>query len=225
MIEPRTPIAGSPRLVEDPSTSDVQADLVVIGFGKGGKTLATALGLQGWRVVMIEQSAAMYGGTCINIGCVPTKSLVYQSEQLAEGEAGPESYRRAVAVELALTSKMRAGNFAMLDGIDSVTVLTGGGRFLNPHTVHVTMAHGGGAVTVTAEHVVVNTGAQPIIPDIPGLRDSAAVATSTDLLANPDLPRRLVVLGGGYVGLEFAAMYAAFGSQVTVLEHRPRPGG
>ena len=203
MNEPSTP-ATAPH---------VQADLVVIGFGKGGKTLAAALGRQGWRVVMIEQSADMYGGTCINIGCVPTKSLVYQSEQLTEEEAGPDSYRRAVAVELALTSMMRAGNFAMLDGIDSVTVITGRARFLDPHTVRVTMSDGSGTVRVTAEHVVVSTGAEPIIPEIPGLRKSGAVATSTDLLATPDLPPRLVVLGGGYVGLEFAAMYAAFGSR------------
>ena len=72
---------------------------------------------------------------------------------------------------------------------------------------------------MTAEHVVVSTGAEPIIPDVPGLRDSAVVNTSTDLLATPDLPPRLVVLGGGYVGLEFAAMYAAYGSEVTVIEH------
>jgi pyruvate/2-oxoglutarate dehydrogenase complex dihydrolipoamide dehydrogenase (E3) component len=207
MIEPRPP---------------VQADLVVIGFGKGGKTLAAALGRQGWRVVMIEQSADMYGGTCINIGCVPTKSLVYQSEQLAENEVGPGSYRHAVSIEQALTSELRAENFAMLDGIDSVTVITGQARFVDPHTLQVAITDGGGTVTVTAEHIVVSTGAQPIIPDIPGLRDSAVVATSTDLLATTDLPPRLVVLGGGYVGLEFAAMYAAYGSEVTILEHRPQ---
>lgn len=205
MIEPRPP---------------VQADLAVIGFGKGGKTLAAALGRQGWRVVMIEQSADMYGGTCINIGCVPTKSLVYQSEQLTEKEVGPGSYRHAVSVEQDLTSKLRAENFAMLDGIDPVTVITGQARFVDPHTLQVTITDGGGTVTVAAEHIVVSTGAQPIIPDIPGLRESAVVATSTDLLANTDLPPRLVVLGGGYVGLEFAAMYAAYGSEVTILEHR-----
>lgn len=213
MNEARTPTTATPH---------VQADLVVIGFGKGGKTLAAALGRRGWRVVMIEQSADMYGGTCINIGCVPTKSLVYQSEQLTAEEIGPDAYRHAVATELALTSTMRAGNFALLDDIDSVTVITGRARFLDAHTVHVTMSDGSGTVTVEAEHVVVGTGAEPIIPDIPGLRDSAAVTTSTDLLATPDLPPRLVVLGGGYVGLEFAAMYAAYGSEVTVLEHRPQ---
>ncbi|TPG34963.1 FAD-dependent oxidoreductase [Mycolicibacterium hodleri] len=211
MIEPSTRIDVQ---------SLVRADLVVIGFGKGGKTLAATLGRQGWRVVMVEQSADMYGGTCINIGCVPTKSLVYQSEQRngSDAESKSDYYRHAVFAERALTSQMRAENFAMLDGIDSVTVLTGRARFLDPHTVHVTRADGG-AVTVEAQHVVVGTGAEPIIPDIPGLRESSVVATSTDLLATPDLPPRLVVLGGGYVGLEFAAMYAAYGSEVTVLEH------
>lgn len=221
MTEPSTNITDSSPAVDDASTAHVHADLMVVGFGKGGKTLAAALGRQGWRVVMIEQSADMYGGTCINIGCVPTKSLVYQSEQRTGTEEARDYYRHAVSVEQAVTSQMRAENFAMLDGIDSVTVITGRARFLDPHMVHVAIADGGGAVTVTvtAEQVVVSTGAEPIIPDIPGLRDSAVVATSTDLLATPDLPPRLVVLGGGYVGLEFAAMYAAYGSQVTVLEH------
>ena len=97
MTEART---TDPRGRATPLTQDVQADLVVIGFGKGGKTLAAALGRQGWRVVMIEQSAEMYGGTCINIGCIPTKSLVYQAEQVTDSTSGADAYREAVAVEL-----------------------------------------------------------------------------------------------------------------------------
>ena len=200
---------------EDDDTS-IAADLAVIGFGKGAKTLAATLGRQGKRVVMIEQSAQMYGGTCINIGCVPTKSLVYQAEQL--GEPSPAAYRLAVENELALTAKLRADNFAMLDGIESVSVLTGRAEFVDPHTVKVTLVDGGGTVVVSADHLVVSTGSEPRIPDVPGLADSGVMVTSTDLLATPELPRRLVVLGGGYVGLEFAAMYAAYGSEVTVLE-------
>ncbi|TQR85148.1 pyridine nucleotide-disulfide oxidoreductase [Mycobacterium hodleri] len=200
---------------EDDDTS-IAADLAVIGFGKGAKTLAATLGRKGKRVVMIEQSAQMYGGTCINIGCVPTKSLVYQAEQLSE--RNPAAYRRAVENELALTAKLRADNFAMLDGIESVSVLTGRAELVDPHTVKVTLVDGGGTVVVSAEHLVVSTGSEPRIPDVPGLADSGVMVTSTDLLATPELPRRLVVLGGGYVGLEFAAMYAAYGSEVTVLE-------
>lgn len=176
----------------------IAADLAVIGFGKGAKTLAATLGRKGKRVVMIEQSAQMYGGTCINIGCVPTKSLVYQAEQLSE--RNPAAYRRAVENELALTAKLRADNFAMLDGIESVSVLTGRAEFVDPHTVKVTLVDGGGTIVVSAEHLVVSTGSEPRIPDVPGLEDSGVMVTSTDLLATPELPRRLVVLGGGYVG-------------------------
>ncbi|MDX1875333.1 FAD-dependent oxidoreductase [Mycolicibacterium sp. 120266] len=196
--------------------NDRQVDLAVIGFGKGGKTLAAALGRKGWRVAMIEQSAQMYGGTCINIGCVPTKSLVYRSEHLGAGTAHPEDYRRAVTATAELTAGLRAGNYAMIDGIPTAEVLTGSARFLDAHTLAVRTADG--EVTVSAKWIVIGTGSRPTLPEIPGLATSTRVHTSTDLLTEQNLPARLVVLGGGYVGLEFAAMYAAYGSQVTVLE-------
>jgi pyruvate/2-oxoglutarate dehydrogenase complex dihydrolipoamide dehydrogenase (E3) component len=196
--------------------NDRQVDLAVIGFGKGGKTLAAALGRKGWRVAMIEQSAQMYGGTCINIGCVPTKSLVYRSEHLGAGTAHPEDYRRAVTATAELTAGLRAGNYAMIDGIPTAEVITGSARFLDAHTLAVRTADG--EVTVSAKWIVIGTGSRPTLPDIPGLSTSTRVHTSTDLLTEQNLPAQLVVLGGGYVGLEFAAMYAAYGSQVTVLE-------
>lgn len=167
----------------------IDADLVVIGFGKGGKTLATTLGKQGKRVVMVEQSDRMYGGTCINIGCVPTKSMVYRAEQITGHAPAPDAYRAAVDATADLTAGLRAANFTMIDSIPTATVLTG-----------------------------VGTGSQPVWPDVPGLRASSRAVTSTDLLEAEELPRRLVVLGGGYVGLEFAAMYAGYGSEVTVIE-------
>lgn len=199
--------------------TQLQVDLAVIGFGKGGKTLAATLGRKGWRVTVIEQSAQMYGGTCINIGCVPTKSLVYRSEHLATGAAHPVEYRRAVSATGELTTDLRAKNYTMIDSIETAEVLTGTARFTDAHTLEVTTADGD--VTVSAEHIVIGTGSRPSLPDIPGLSTSSRVHTSTDLLTEDNLPARLVVLGGGYVGLEFAAMYAAYGSEVTVLErHR-----
>ena len=194
----------------------IDADLVVIGFGKGGKTLAATLGKQGKRVVMIERSAAMYGGTCINIGCVPTKSLVYQAEEVSVHPPEPAVYTAAVRATADLTTGMRGENFAMLDTIPSVDVLTGAASFVDPHTVAVDTADG--TVTVTGRTIVIGTGSEPTWPDLPGLRDNPRAVTSTDLLSTEDLPARLVVLGGGYVGLEFAAMYAAYGAEVTVLE-------
>ncbi|MET0457500.1 MAG: FAD-dependent oxidoreductase [Mycobacterium sp.] len=195
--------------------ADIDADLVVIGFGKGGKTLAATLGKQGKRVVMIEQSDRMYGGTCINIGCVPTKSMVFRAEQITDPPR-PAAYEAAVHATADLTDELRATNFAMIDTIPTATVLTGHARFLDPHTVQVELDDA--TVTVAGGTIVVGTGSEPTIPDIPGLRANPRTVTSTDLLVTEELPRRLVVLGGGYVGLEFAAMYAAYGSEVTVIE-------
>lgn len=196
--------------------SSIEADLVVIGFGKGGKTLAATLGKQGKRVVMIERSAQMYGGTCINIGCVPTKSMVFAAEELSAASADPAAYTAAVRATATLTSDLRAQNFAMLDTIPGVDVLTGTASFVDPHTV--TVRTDDGEVTVTGQTFVVGTGSEPTWPDVPGLQGNPRAVTSTDLLSTEELPRRLVVLGGGYVGLEFAAMYAGYGAQVTVLE-------
>jgi pyruvate/2-oxoglutarate dehydrogenase complex dihydrolipoamide dehydrogenase (E3) component len=198
----------------------LQADLIVIGFGKGGKTLAASLGRQGKRVVMVERSAQMYGGTCINIGCVPTKSMVYQSEHLAVGTAHADAYRAAVDTTQGLTSYLRGQNFAMLDNLDTVTVLTGTAHFLDATTVEVQTADG--IHRVSAPTIVIGTGSEPVLPDIPGLAANNRVVTSTDLLVESNLPARLVVLGGGYVGLEFAAMCAGYGSAVTVLERHER---
>ena len=89
------------------STTDISADLVVLGYGKGGKTLAATLGRQGRRVAMIERSAEMYGGTCINTGCVPTKAMIARSEHLAPG-AHPQHYWEAVAATADLTATLRA---------------------------------------------------------------------------------------------------------------------
>ncbi|MBX8689859.1 FAD-dependent oxidoreductase [Mycobacterium sp. 20091114027_K0903767] len=193
-------------------SAPVDADLLVIGFGKGGKTLAATLGARGQRVVLVEHSPAMYGGTCINTGCVPTKSMVYQ------GEYGT-GYPEAVAVTEQLTAGLRAANLAMFDPIPTATVLTGQAQFIDTHTVEV--AGTSGTHTVTARTIVIGTGSEPVIPDIPGLPDCPVVRTSDQLLHQAARPDRLVVLGGGYIGLEFASMYASFGSSVTVLERRP----
>ncbi|MFJ6117557.1 FAD-dependent oxidoreductase [Streptomyces sp. NPDC092129] len=195
---------------------ELHADLLVIGFGKGGKTLAAAMGRLGRRVVMVEQSALMYGGTCINIGCVPTKALIQRASARPE-DADPQAwYSASVASTATLTSAMRDKNFRMLDSLDSVTVVTGTAAFLDDKRVEVVA--GDDRLEITADTIVVNTGAEPVVPDIPGLRDSAHLVTGTDLIGSPDLPRRLAVIGGGYQGLEFAAMVRRYGSEVTVLE-------
>ena len=198
--------------------TDIDAEVLVIGFGKGGKTLAATLGRQGRRVVLVERSEQMYGGTCINIGCVPTKSMVYRAEEITRRPPSPDIYSAAVQSTAALTAALRAENYAMLDSLATVDVLTGTAEFHDPHTVKVHI--GERIITVHADVIVVGTGSEPVWPDIPGLRGNPRAVTSTELLATEALPLKLVVLGGGYVGLEFAAMYAASGSEVTVLERR-----
>lgn len=201
------------------TTPTIDADLLVIGFGKGGKTLAAELGRRGQRVVLVEESSQMYGGTCINTGCVPTKSMVYRGEHSPADAAGAQSYADAVAATERLTFGLRAANRAALESIPSVQVITGRAVFVDAHSVEVQT--GNGAATVVARDIVVGTGSVPVMPDIPGVCDSPVVVTSAELLRRVSRPERLVILGGGYIGLEFASMYAGYGTAVTVLEQRP----
>ncbi|MFJ2580770.1 FAD-dependent oxidoreductase [Kitasatospora aureofaciens] len=198
----------------------MNADLLVIGFGKGGKVTAGAMGRRGKRVVLVEQSAHMYGGTCPNVGCVPTKALVHHSRKRRPEDPAQAWYKQSVDKVQAVTALFRAGNYDGLNGMETVTVLTGKAVFTDPHTVRVDTADG--TVTVTGETVLINTGSEPIIPDIPGLRISKHLVTSTQLIESTDLPRRLTIIGGGYLGIEFASIYQQFGSQVTVLEAFPK---
>lgn len=198
----------------------MHADLLVIGFGKGGKTLAAALGRQGKRVVMVEQSELMYGGTCINIGCVPTKALIHRASGRPDDADPREWFADSVAWTANLTSFLRGNNFRMLDSLDSVTVVTGTAAFLDEKRVEVTA--GDGRLEITADTIVINTGAVNAIPDIPGLRESTRLLTGTDLIVSPDLPKRVAVIGGGYQGIEFAAMLARYDVRTTVLEKGSR---
>ncbi len=202
------------------SQNQLQADIVVIGFGKGGKVAAGTLGRLGRRVVLIERSDQMYGGTCPNVGCVPTKALVHRSGKRRTNDPPQEWFERAVGEVQAITSAFRAGNFEALDGAETTTLITGEASFVDPHTVAVET--GAGRVEVRGETILINTGSEPVIPDIPGLRDSPLTMTNVDLVHTTHLPDRLVVIGGGYLGIEFASIYRRFGSQVTVLEASPR---
>ena len=179
-------------------------DLLVIGFGKGGKTLAASMGRLGKLVAMVEQSSNMYGGTCINIGCVPTKSLVHHAERPGSGSPH-ERHRKAVEQTRALTTALRGKNYAMLDALDSVTVIDGKAAFLDPKTVRVSAGQVD-VLDLTADTIVINTGAVPVLPAVPGLRESAHLLTSTDLIDIDHLPKRLAILGAGNVGVEFASI-------------------
>lgn len=198
---------------------DQKFDTIVIGFGKAGKTLAAKLAKQGEKVALIEKDARMYGGTCINVGCIPSKRLVLEAERAPahDFEVQSEYYHVAVQEKKKLTTALRMANYNKL--IDAgVQVINGTASFLDGKTIGVRGAHGT-MQTLSASKLIINTGGRPIIPAVPGVENNRLVFTSETMMENETLPRRLTIIGGGYIGLEFASMYARFGSKVTILQH------
>ena len=181
-----------------------QYDAIIIGFGKAGKTLAAELSNRGWRVA-----------------CIPTKSLIHESEistLLYHDNFDKQSnmYTQAIARKNKLTSFLRENNYERLSKRPNVTIYTGMGSFVSPNTVKVVLSEE--EIELQGKEIFINTGSTPIIPNIEGIQQSRNVYTSTTLLDLDILPKHLIIIGGGYIGLEFASMYAGFGSKVTILE-------
>lgn len=196
-----------------------QFDAIIIGFGKGGKTLAAELAKKGQKVAIVERSDKMYGGTCINIGCIPTKTLVHLAKLAptnASFEEKKEYYRKAIAKKEEVTSALRQKNYHNLADNPNVTVYTGVGSFEDKEVIKVTTNEE--EFLIKAPQIFINTGSETVIPPIEGIKDNPSVHTSTSIMELKELPEKLVIIGGGYIGLEFASMYASFGTKVTVLE-------
>ncbi|MBJ8366874.1 reactive chlorine resistance oxidoreductase RclA [Citrobacter cronae] len=189
-----------------------QYQAIIIGFGKAGKTLAATLAKTGWRVAIVEQSNTMYGGTCINIGCIPTKTLVHDAEL-------QHDFAAAMQRKAAVVSFLRDKNFHNLADLENVDVIDGRAEFVDNHTVRVVQSTG--AIELSGEKIFINTGAQSTVPDVEGLTTTPGVFDSTGLLNLTQRPERLGILGGGYIGVEFASMFANFGSKVILYEAAP----
>ena len=198
-----------------------QYDAIIIGFGKAGKTLAAELSNRGWQVAVVERSSMMYGGTCPNIACIPTKTLVHEAgiAALLYHDDYPKQanlYKQAIGRKNRLTSFLRNNNYERLSKRPNVTVYTGKGSFVSANIIKVALPEGD--IELQGKEIFINTGSTPIIPAIDGIKESQKVYTSTTLLDLNVLPQHLIIVGGGYIGLEFASMYAEFGSKVTLLE-------
>lgn len=196
-------------------------DAVIIGFGKGGKTLAADLATRGWNVAVIEKSNGMYGGTCINIGCIPSKILVHlakvtQYRKFDTFEQYADAYREAIESKRQIIATLRQKNFDNLNDKNTLTLYTGTASFRSPYEIEITTDTE--TILIQGEKIFINTGATPIIPPIEGIRNNPFVYTSTSLMELDKLPQRLVIVGGGYIGLEFASIFAGFGSEVILLE-------
>lgn len=198
-----------------------QYDAIIIGFGKAGKTLAAELSNRGWQVAIVERSNMMYGGSCPNVACIPTKTLVHEAEVSAllyhdDFPKQANMYKQAIGRKNRLTSFLRNDNYERLSKRPNVTIYTGTGSFISADTIKVELPEG--EIELKGKEIFINTGSTPIIPAIDGIQQSQHVYTSSALLDLSVLPHHLIIIGGGYIGLEFASMYAGFGSKVTILE-------
>jgi len=186
-------------------------DLIIIGFGKAGKTLAAHAASHGQKVAVVEQSTKMYGGTCINIGCIPTKTLIHDG---IEGSSFKEAITRKKEVVQALNNK----NYQGLNSKDNIDVLNYKANFISNEVIELQDNNGTIQETITADKIVINTGSRANIPDIKGIDTAQNIYASTGLLNIDYQPQELVIIGGGYIALEFASMFANFGTHVTILE-------
>ena len=184
---------------------------IIIGFGKGGKTLAKFLAQKGEEVLVIEKSNKMYGGTCINIACLPSKRLIIEA-------ANGVSYVDAVNGKNEMTAQLREKNYHMLADEKTVTVLDGEAHFIADHEIEVKLSNGK-KVQYKGDRIFINTGAVPVMLPIPGLKESKYILDSTQAMDEKKMPKNLTIIGAGYIGLEFARMFAKYGSKVTVLDH------
>jgi len=195
-------------------------DAIVIGSGQGGNPLSHKLADVGWRVALIEKEHL--GGTCINTGCTPTKTMV-ASAQVAHyarhaarwgvrtGEVSVD-LPSIVARKDAIVQSFRSGQQRRMDQRPTLDLHRGHARFIGPHAIQV------GTEILESERIFINTGTRPEIPRIEGL-DGTAYLTNASIMELRELPEHLLVLGGGYIGLEFGQMFRRFGSRVTII-HR-----
>ena len=197
-------------------------DVIILGGGPGGYLAAERLGHRKLKVLLVEQESL--GGTCLNVGCIPTKSLLNSAKLYAHAQHSERfgvtatgvayDWTQVQAWKADVVGKLVAGVGAS-EKRAGVEVAYAHGSLVAPGVVEVA------GETKTADHVIVATGSVPVLPPIPGAADNPLVVDSTGLLAVESVPQRLVVIGGGVIGVEFASLFAAFGSQVEVIEMLP----
>src|SRR5919108_2817851 len=202
----------------------MECDVAVLGGGPGGYPAAIRAAQLGADVVCIEQEEAL-GGTCLRVGCIPTKAWVQTAYALKEAEetfaklgvrvGEPELDFSAANEWKAAVVKQLTSGVAALFKANGVQWVKGRGRFKDANTIAVE-----GAEDVSFKQAIVATGSYPLRPPVEGI-DSDRCVDSTGLLAQTEVPRRLVILGGGIIGCEFASIMQRFGSEVTIIEMLP----
>ena len=217
-------IKGRTLSAPDRATMNQFFDAIVIGAGQAGPSLAGRLTAAGMKVALVERK--LFGGTCVNTGCMPTKTLVasayaaHLARRSAEYGVAIESpikidMKRVKARADTVSTNARTNVETWLRGMDGLTVIEGHARFEGPDVVRV------GESLLKAPRIFINVGGRASVPDMPGV-GTVDYLTNTSILKLDTIPRHLVVVGGSYIGLEFAQMYRRFGAEVTVVEMAPR---
>ncbi|HCR5121854.1 TPA: mercuric reductase [Legionella pneumophila] len=205
----------------------LEFDTIILGGGKGGKTLAMDLAKSGQKIAMVENN--QIGGTCINVACIPTKTLVQSAKvahycRKAKGYGlnttlNPIDFKAIRARKDAVVNGMREANLKQF--LDSgMDLMLGHGHFIGPKMIEVTLSSprdNQKTLHITADKIIINTGALPYTPPIAGL-DKVNYFTNDSLMNTDSVPQHLLIIGGGYIGLEFAQMFRRFGAEVTVIE-------
>jgi len=204
-----------------------KAENVILGGGEPGKYMAWELARQGRQTVVIER--ALIGGSCPNIACLPSKNVIHSAE-VAHLVRHAAEYGQRTGPVVTDMAGVRRRKREMVDGLidinrkrfaaDGLEFVLGEGRFLGPREIEIRLA-AGGTRRIEADRVFLDLGTHAAVPDIPGLADAAPL-THVEALELARLPEHLVVLGGGYVGAEFAQAFHRFGSRVTVVEYGPQ---
>ncbi|RZL14610.1 MAG: mercuric reductase [Hymenobacter sp.] len=207
--------------------SDYSCDALIIGSGQAGNPLAKALAEAGQKVILVE--AAQMGGSCLNFGCVPTKTMLASATRAHQvrtaaslgvhvrGEVEVDMPAVVARKEKLLTKSRRSLTESLAPEHENITLVRGHATFTGPHQVHVQETKERSS-EITAKQIFVNTGTHAAVPPVPGLADTKFM-TTTELLDLEEVPEHLLILGGGYIGLEFSQMFRRFGSKVTIVEH------
>lgn len=204
--------------------SPTNYDAIVIGTGQGGKPLSIALANAGWKTAVIERLHV--GGTCVNVGCTPTKTMVASARvaYLARRAADYGVHTGDISVNMAevrqrkqsIVDSFRGGGQRAIENTKNLDLLFGEASFTGPQSIAVKI-NDGELRHLTAKKIFINTGCRPADPRVDGI-DQIEVLDSTSIMELDELPEHLLVLGGGYVGLEFGQMFRRFGSRVTIVQ-------
>ena len=203
-------------------------DAIIIGSGQGGTPLSKKLAKAGWKTALVEKQ--FIGGTCVNYGCTPTKTMI-ASAKAAYAIANANSlgvitsnYKVDINAIIARKTKVvesfRDGSRKGLEKTENLTLIFGTASFIEKKKLHIELKDGTTEI-ISADKIFIDVGARPSVPDIEGL-EKVPYLDSTTIMELTEIPKHLLIVGGGYVGLEFGQMYRRFGSEVTILQHGER---